>query len=196
MAESPQDVTQLLQAWSAGEPGALDKLAPVVYRELHRLAQRYMAQERPGQTLRATALVNEAYLRLVDVKQVSWQNRAHFFGVSAQCMRRILVERARARRTLKRGSGGPAVTFDEGLLIGPAAGPDLVALDDALKDLTAIDPRRSQVVELRFFGGLTVKETAELLHVSPVTVMNDWKFAKAWLLRELGAGAGGPPGST
>jgi len=190
MAESPQEVTELLQAWSRGEQGALDKLAPVVYRELHRLAQRYMAQERPGQTLQATALVNEAYLRLVDVKQVSWQNRAHFFGVSAQCMRRILVERARARRTLKRGSGGPAVTLDEGLLITPAAGPDLVALDDALKDLAAIDPRRSQVVELRFFGGLTVEETAEVLHVSPVTVMNDWKFAKAWLLRELGGGAG------
>ena len=191
MEESPREVTQLLQAWSGGEQGALDKLAPVVYRELHRLAQRYMAQERPGQTLQATALVNEAYLRLVDVKRVSWQNRAHFFGVSAQFMRRILVERARARRTLKRGSAGPAVTFDEGLLISPAGGPDLVALDDALKDLAAIDPRRSQVVELRFFGGLTVEETAEVLHVSPVTVMNDWKFAKAWLLRELGGGAGG-----
>jgi RNA polymerase sigma factor (TIGR02999 family) len=192
MAESPQEVTELLQAWSGGEPGALDKLAPVVYRELHRLAQRYMAQERPGQTIQATALVNEAYLRLVDVKQVSWQNRAHFFAVSAQFMRRILVERARARRTLKRGSAGPAVALDEGLVIAPTAGPDLVALDDALKDLAAIDPRRSQVVELRFFGGLTVEETAEVLHVSPVTVMNDWKFAKAWLLRELGGGAGGP----
>lgn len=190
MGESAHEVTQLLQAWSEGEQGALDKLAPIVYRELHRLAQRYMAQERPGQTLQATALVNEAYLRLVDVKQVSWQNRAHFFGVSAQFMRRILVERARSRHTIKRGSGGAAVSLDEGLLMSPAPGPDLVALDDALKDLAAMDPRRCQVVELRFFGGLTVEETAEVLHISPVTVMNDWKFAKAWLLRQLGGGAG------
>ena len=190
MDESPHEVTQLLQAWSAGDQGAFDKLASVVYRELHRLAQRYMAHERPGQTLQATALVNEAYLRLVDVKRVSWQNRAHFFGVSAQFMRRILVERARSHRALKRGSDAPAVAFDEGLLMSPMPSPDLVALDDALKALAAIDPRRSQVVELRFFGGLTAEETAEMLHVSPVTVMNDWKFAKAWLLRELGGGAG------
>jgi len=190
MDESVQEVTQLLQAWSSGEQGALDRLAPVVYRELHRLAQRYMSHERPGQTLQATALVNEAYLRLVDVKRMNWQNRAHFFGVSAQFMRRILVERARSRRTIKRGSDAPPVVLDEGLLMSPSPGPDLVALDDALQALAAIDSRRSQVVELRFFGGLTVEETAAVLHISPVTVMSDWKFAKAWLLRELGGAAG------
>ena len=185
MEASPHEVTKLLQAWSAGEQGALDKLVPVVYQELRRLAKRYMAHELPGHTLQTTALVNEAYLRLVDVKQVNLQNRAHFFGVSAQLIRRILVDHARSRRSLKRGGDGMAVSLDEALLVWRERGPDLVALDDALKTLAATDPRRGRVVELRFFGGLSVEETAEVVRVSPETVMHDWKFAKAWLLREL-----------
>jgi RNA polymerase sigma factor (TIGR02999 family) len=189
METSSHDVTQLLQAWSVGEQDALAKLTPLVYQELHRLAQHYMAQERPGQTLQATALVHEAYLRLVDVKKLNWQNRAQFFGVSAQFMRRILVDRARSRRSLKRGGDAQPVSFDEALVLSPEPGQDLVALDDALKTLATMDPRRSRVVELRFFGGLTVEETAEVLHVSPETVMHDWKLAKAWLLRELGGSA-------
>ena len=189
METSSHDVTQLLQAWSVGEQDALAKLTPLVYQELHRLAQRYMAQERPGQTLQATALVHEAYLRLVDVKKLNWQNRAQFFGVSAQFMRRILVDRARSRHSLKRGGDAQPVSFDEALVLSPEPGQDLVALDDALKTLATMDPRRSRVVELRFFGGLTVEETAEVLHVSPETVMHDWKLAKAWLLRELGGSA-------
>jgi len=189
METSSHDVTQLLQAWSVGEQDALAKLTPLVYQELHRLAQRYMAQERPGQTLQATALVHEAYLRLMDVKKLNWQNRAQFFGVSAQFMRRILVDRARSRHSLKRGGDAQPVSFDEALVLSPEPGQDLVALDDALKTLATMDPRRSRVVELRFFGGLTVEETAEVLHVSPETVMHDWKLAKAWLLRELGGSA-------
>ena len=189
METSSHDVTQLLQAWSVGEQDALAKLTPLVYQELHRLAQRYMAQERPGQTLQATALVHEAYLRLVDVKKLNWQNRAQFFGVSAQFMRRILVDRARSRHSLKRGGDAQPVSFDKALVLSPEPGQDLVALDDALKALATMDPRRSRVVELRFFGGLTMEETAEVLHVSPETVMHDWKLAKAWLLRELGGSA-------
>jgi RNA polymerase sigma factor (TIGR02999 family) len=189
MEASPHEVTQLLQAWSAGEQGALDKLVPVVYQELRRLAKRYMASEAPGHTLQTTALVNEAYLRLVDVKRVNWQNRAHFFGVSAQLIRRILVDHARSRRSLKRGGDGPAVSLDEALLVSRERGADLVALDDALKTLAETDPRRGRVVELRFFGGLSVEETAEVVRISPETVMHDWKFAKAWLLRELGGKA-------
>ena len=189
MEASSHEVTQLLQAWSAGEQGALDKLVPVVYQELRRLAKRYMAQERPGHTLQTTALVNEAYLRLVDVKQVNWQNRAHFFGVSAQLMRRILVDLARSRRSLKRGGDALQVSLDEALLVSRERGADLVALDDALKTLAAMDHRRGRVVELRFFGGLSVEETAEILKVSPETAMHDWKLAKAWLLRELGGNA-------
>jgi len=190
MEASPHEVTLLLQAWGGGEQDALDKLVRVVYRELHRLAQRYIAQERPGQTLQATALVNEAYLRLVDVKEVNWQNRAHFFGVSAQLMRRILVDLARSRRSLKRGGEAQAVSLDDALMVSPEPGQDLVALDDALQALSAMDPRRGQVVELRFFGGLSVQETAEVLKVSTETVMHDWKVAKAWFLREMGASAG------
>jgi RNA polymerase sigma factor (TIGR02999 family) len=187
METSPHEVTRLLQAWSAGEQGAFDKLVPVVYQELHRLAQRYMAQERPGHTLQTTALVNEAYLRLLGGKQVSWQNRAHFFGVSAQLMRRTLVDFARSRRSVRRGGDVQAVSLDEALAVSPEPGADLVALDDALQALAAIDPRRGQVVELRFFGGLSVEETAEVLKVSAETVMHDWKLAKAWLQRELEA---------
>jgi len=186
MREPPShDVTHLLQAWSEGDQGALDQLMPLVYNELHRLAERYMAGERPGHTLQTTALVNEAYLRLVDVKQVSWQNRAHFFAVSAQFMRRILVEFARSRHALKRGAEAPPVSLDEAGEVSLERAADLVALDDALKALAAMDPRRSRVVELRYFGGLSVEETAEVLKVSANTVMHDWKLAKAWLLREL-----------
>jgi RNA polymerase sigma factor (TIGR02999 family) len=179
------EVTQLLQAWSVGDEQALGKLIPLVHKELHRLARRYMAGESPGHTLQTTALVNEAYLRLVDVNKVSWRNRAHFFGVSAQLMRRILVDLARSRHSLKRGGDANTLSLEEALIVSPERGADVVALDDTLKVLASIDPRRSRVVELRFFGGLSVEETAEVLKVSPETVMHDWKLAKAWLLREL-----------
>ena len=186
MTEVPaHEVTRLLQAWSAGDEGALQELMPLVYTELHRLARRYMAGERSGHTLQTSALVNEAYLRLVDVKNVNWQNRAHFFGVSAQLMRRILVDFARSRRTLKRGGDAPTVSLEEGFIVSSGRGADVVALDDALKTLAAMDPRRSRVVELRFFGGLSAEEAAEVLKVSAETVMHDWKLAKVWLLREL-----------
>jgi RNA polymerase sigma factor (TIGR02999 family) len=186
MAETPaHDVTQLLQAWSAGDERALDKLMPLVYRELHRLAQRYMAHEHPGHTLQATALVNEAYLRLVDAGKMNFQNRAHFFGVSAQVMRRILVDFARRQGSQKRGGEVERVSFEESLVVCGKRGADLVALDGALQALASIDPRRSRVVELRFFGGLSVEETAAVLRVSPETVMHDWKLAKAWLRREM-----------
>ena len=186
MTELPaHEVTRLLQAWSEGDEGALQKLMPLVYKELHRLARRYMAGERPGHTLQTSALVHEAYLRLVDVQKVNWQNRAHFFGVSAQLMRRILVDFARSRRSLKRGGDAPTVSLEEGLIVSSGRGADVVALDDALKTLAAMDPRRSRVVELRFFGGLSAEESAEVLKVSAETVMHDWKLAKVWLLREL-----------
>jgi RNA polymerase sigma-70 factor (ECF subfamily) len=161
-------------------------LIPLVHAELRRLARRQMGRERQGHTLQATALVNEAYLRLIDIRQVRWQNRTHFFAVSARLMRRILVDFARSRLYQKRGAGAPKVSLDEALLVAPGRGKDLVALDDALLALSAFDPRKGQVVELRYFGGLSVEETAETLHVSPDTVMRDWKLAKVWLLRELG----------
>jgi RNA polymerase sigma factor (TIGR02999 family) len=182
---SPKEVTQLLLAWSQGDRSALDQLIPLVHEELHRLAHRYMGHERPGHTLQTTALVNEAYLRLIDASQVRWQNRAHFFAVSAQVMRRILVDFARAHRNLKRGGYARRVTLDETLLVPQEPDADLVALDDALTALAAIDQRQAQAVELRFFGGLSVEETAEVLKVSPETVHRDWRVAKAWLLREL-----------
>jgi RNA polymerase sigma-70 factor, ECF subfamily len=160
----------------------------MVYAELHRLARHYMAGERVGHTLQTSALVNEAYLRLVDFKNVNWQNRAHFFGVSAQLMRRILVDFARSRRTLKRGGEILTVSLEEASIASPVTGADVVALDDALKTLAAMDPRRSRVVELRFFGGLGAEETAEVLKVSAETVLHDWKLAKVWLLRELSVG--------
>jgi RNA polymerase sigma-70 factor (ECF subfamily) len=182
---SEHELTQLLRAWSDGDEQALDKLMPLIYAELHRLARRYMAGERPGHTLQTSALVNEAYLRLVDVKNVNWQNRAHFFGVSAQLMRRILVDFARSRRSLKRGGETLTVSLEEGSIVASGVGADVVALDDALKTLAAIDPRRSLVVELRFFGGLSAEEAAKVLKVSAETVLHDWKLAKVWLLREL-----------
>ena len=162
----------------------MEELTPVVYDELRRLARHYMGHERVGHTLQATALVNEAYLKLVDIHKVQWQNRAHFFAMSARLMRRILVDSARARKYQKRGGGAQKVSLDEGLLV-VEPGRDLVALDDALEALTKVDERRSKVVEMRFFGGLSVEETAEALSVSVDTVMRDWKLAKAWLLREL-----------
>jgi RNA polymerase sigma factor (TIGR02999 family) len=185
MPPPSQQVTELLLAWSRGQPSALDKLVPLVYEELHQLAHRYMAGERSGQSLQTTALVNEVYLRLVDCSRVQWQNRAHFFAVSAQLMRRILVDLARSRGYLKRGAGGRPLSIEHSPNILQQPDPNLVALDDALKALAAMDPRKGRVVELRFFGGLTAEETAEVLKVSPETVLRDWKLAKVWLLREL-----------
>jgi RNA polymerase sigma factor (TIGR02999 family) len=182
-----QDTSLLLRAWSGGDQTALDKLTPIVYRELHRLAGRCMSRERPGNSLQTTALVNEAYLRLVDYKRMRWQNRAHFFAVSAQLMRRILVEHAR-RHNLKRGGGAPHVSLEEAAIVGGGQDADLVALDDALNALAKIDPRKVQVVEMRFFGGLSVEETAAVLKVSAVTVKRDWRAARAWLYRELTGG--------
>jgi RNA polymerase sigma-70 factor (ECF subfamily) len=185
-APSAQNVTRLLEDWCQGKDAALEELLPLVHQELRRLARRYMFGERPGHTLQTTALVNEAYLRLVNSRQVHWQNRAHFFAITAQLMRRILVDYARARGCQKRGGGVPKVTLDE-MLMGPQEkGHDLVALDDALKALAGVDPRKGKVVELRFFGGLSVEETAEVLKVSPDTVLRDWRLAKAWLAREMG----------
>lgn len=179
------EVTALLQAWSAGDEAALEKLAPLVYDELHRTAHRYMAREHAGHTLQTTALVNEVYLRLVKVSDVNWQNRAHFFAVCARMMRRILTDFARSRRYLKRGGNPARVPFEEALFAGHESPADIVALDDALKALAGFDERKSRVVELRFFGGLSVEETAEVLRVSVETVLRDWKLAKAWLLHEL-----------
>jgi RNA polymerase sigma factor (TIGR02999 family) len=182
---SPKEITQLLLAWGQGEQSALDRLTPLVYDELHRLAHRYIGHERPGHTLQTSALVNEAYLRLVDSSHVRWQNRAHFFAVSAQLMRRILVDFARSRHNLKRGGAARQVSLDEVLLVSHESSADLVALDEALKTLASLDARQSQVVELRFFGGLSVEEVAEVLHVSEGTVRRDWSMAKVWLYREL-----------
>jgi RNA polymerase sigma factor (TIGR02999 family) len=179
-----EDVSTLLQAWSHGDREALDRLTPIVYRELHHLAGRYMRQERPSHSLQTTALVNEAYMRLVDYKRMQWQNRAHFFAVSAQLMRRILVEHAR-RHNLKRGGGMPHVSLDESAIVAAGRDADLVRLDEAMNALAEIDPRKVQVVEMRFFGGLSVEETAEVLQISPVTVKRDWRAAKLWLYREL-----------
>jgi RNA polymerase sigma factor (TIGR02999 family) len=186
MGSSPaKDVTQLLVAWSNGDQTALDELIPLVYEELHRLAQRRLGRERLGHTLQPTALVHEAYLRLIDQKNVRWQNRAHFFAVAAQLMRRILVDYARRRHYAKREGGALRVTFDEAELVSKERAADVVALDDALTALATLDPRKSQIVELRFFGGLSIEETAEALGVSPGTVMRDWTLAKAWLQREI-----------
>jgi RNA polymerase sigma factor (TIGR02999 family) len=186
---SPEaDVSTLLRAWSEGDQSALDKLTPIVYDELHRLARHYMSRERTGHSLQATALVNEAYLRLVDYKRMRWENRAHFFAVSAQLMRRILVDHAR-RHNLKRGGGVQHVALEDTAVMGGDQDENLVALDDAMRELARIDSRKAQVVELRFFGGLSVEETAEVLKVSTVTVMRDWGTARAWLYREMSGGA-------
>jgi RNA polymerase sigma-70 factor (ECF subfamily) len=184
------EISALLGAWSDGDQSALEKLTPIVYHELHCLARRHMKRERPGHSVQTTALVNEAYIRLVDYKRMQWQNRAHFFAVSAQLMRRILVEHAR-RHNLKRGGGVQHVSLEDAAVAGGNRAADLVALDDAMNALGRLDARKAQVVEMRFFGGLSVEETAEVLKVSPVTVMRDWSSAKAWLYREL---AGNPDG--
>jgi len=183
------EVCGLLRAWSDGDASALERLTPIVYAELHRLARRYMRGERAGHSLQTTALVNEAYMRLVGYDRMQWQNRGHFLAVSAQLMRRILVEHAR-RHNVKRGGGVPHVPLDEAALVGGGRAADLVALDDAMNALAQIDPRKAQVVEMRFFGGLDVNETANVLKISPATVMRDWSTAKAWLYRELAAGTG------
>ena len=180
-----KSVTQLLVAWGDGDQAALDQLVPLVYKELRRIARNHMARERAGHTLQTTALVNEAYLRLVEQKHVRWQNRAHFLAICAQLMRRILVDYARRRQYQKRGGGALQVTLTEAESLANERAPDLVALDEALTSLAEIDPRRSQVVELRFFGGLSIEETAEVLKVSPTTVERDWTIAKAWLHKTL-----------
>ena len=185
MTPSPHEVTQLLKDWSSGNQAALDKLTPLVYEELHRLAHRYMNRERPGNSLQTSGLVHEAFLKLVDQRNVRWQNRAHFFGIAAQLMRRILVDYARNRQYAKRGGNAYQVSLDEGLIVSEERGAEVVALDEALVGLAVIDSRKSQIVELRFFGGLSIDETAEVLGVSPGTVMRDWTLAKAWLRREM-----------
>jgi len=182
---STQEVTGLLQAWGRGDEEALAKLVPLVYRELRQAARRYMAGERPGHLLQTTALVNETYLQLVGVRKVSWQNRAHFLAICAQLMRRILTDFARSRGYQKRSGKVNRVTFSDALLIAPQSDTDFAALDAAMRKLAVVDERKSRVVEMRFFGGLSVQESAEVLKVSQDTVMRDWKMAKAWLLREL-----------
>jgi RNA polymerase sigma-70 factor, ECF subfamily len=183
------EVSSLLLAWSEGDQGALDRLTPIVYSELRRLASRYMRNERPGHTLQSTALVHEAYTRLIDYKRMQWQSRAHFFAVAAQLMRRILVEHARSHG-VKRGAGFRHISLDKAPFIAASGtgDPDMVALDDAMNDLARLDPRKMQVVEMRYFGGLSVEETAEVLKVSTVTVKRDWRIARTWLYRELTGG--------
>ena len=179
------EITQLLQAWRAGDQLALERLTPVVYNELHRMARSYMSRERDGHTLQTTALINEVYLRLVKAKDVEWQDRAHFFAVSAQLMRRILTDFARSRGYQKRGAGARHVSLDQAFTLSMEPVVDLVELEQALTHLGETDPRKSKVVEMRFFGGMTVGETAEVLQISPETVMRDWSLARAWLQREL-----------
>ncbi|HEY9500753.1 MAG TPA: sigma-70 family RNA polymerase sigma factor [Pyrinomonadaceae bacterium] len=179
------EVTQLLVAWGNGDHSALDQLMPLVYDELHRLAHRHMAQERPEHTLQTSALINECFFRLIDQRNVRWQNRAQFFGIAATAMRRILVSYARSRKRIKRGAGALQISFDEETFLTEERAAEIVALDEALELLAIVDKRKSQVVELRFFGGLSIDDTAEVLNVSPGTVMRDWTLAKAWLRREI-----------
>jgi len=186
VGESSGDITALLRAWSGGDQAAFERLAPAVYAELRLIARGYMLHERQGHTLQATALVHEAYLRLIDLQNVGWQDRAHFFAVSAQMMRRILVDRARARVTGKRGGAAARLQLDDEIPeVGSWRASELMALDDALTGMAKMDPRKAKVIELRFFGGLSVEETAEVLKISPQSVMRDWKLARAWLQREL-----------
>ena len=180
------EITALLRAWSQGDRGALESLIPIVDRELRGVAKRCLEARRHDPILDTAGLVNEAYLRLIDANQVNWQDRAHFFAVCAKIMRHILVDHARARRTAKRGGGRPLISLDEALAVAPEPASDLVAIDDALEALAKVDGRKGRVVELRFFGGLNIQETAEVLKVSPDTVRRDWRLAKAWLMRELG----------
>ena len=188
MPPSTEEISTLLIAWGNGDRAALDQLMPLVYDELRRLAHRYLGHERAAHTLQTTALVNEVYLKLVNERAMQWQNRAHFFAVSAQLMRTILVDYARRRNYAKRGGGAQRVSFDEALAVSDEQTAELIALDDALCALAAFDERKSRVAELRFFGGLSVEETAEVVKVSPVTVMREWRLAKAWLHRELSKG--------
>src|SRR5438105_7565236 len=185
MKSSSHEVTQLLTDWGNGNQAAADKLMPLVYEELRRLAHQYMNKERPGHTLQTSALVNEAYLRLIDQKQVHWQSRAYFFGIASQLMRRILVDYARSRRYQKRGGEAQQVELNEAMIVSRERAADVIALDDALKSLAEFDARKSQIVELRFFGGLSIEETAQALAISPGTVMRDWTLAKAWLRKEI-----------
>lgn len=187
MTSSPHSVTQLLKAWSHGDQSARDQVMSLVYQELRRMAHRHMRKERPGHTLQTSALVHEAYVRLVDQTEVEWRNRAHFYGIAAQMMRRILVDHARSRQYAKRGGDARPVSLDEGAIVSEARTAEVMALDEALVSLAAVDQRKSQIVELRFFGGLSIEETAGVLAVSPGTVMRDWTLAKAWLRREMSA---------
>lgn len=187
-SDSPEEMTQLLVDWSEGDQAARDQLIPLVAQELHRIAHHHMNREGPGHTLQTTALVNEAYLRLIDQKHVRWQNRAHFFAIAAQTMRRILIDHARKHARAKRGGGLHKVSLDEVAVLSQERASEVVALDEALERLALIDPRRAQVVELRFYGGLDTNEIAEALRISPNTVTRDWNLARAWLSRELGQG--------
>jgi RNA polymerase sigma factor (TIGR02999 family) len=185
MPALPNEVTQLLVSWSEGDNAALDQLIPLVEAELRRLARHYMARENPGHTLQTSALINEAYIRLIDQQNMPWQNRAHFFGVAAQVMRHILIDHARSHCYAKRGGGARRVTLDEVADLTDQRAEELLALDDALNNLAALDRRKSQIIELRFFGGLTIEETAEAMKISPITVTREWRSAKAWLRREM-----------
>ena len=185
MDRATADVTRLLQQWSNGQEQALDRLVPHIHGELRKLAAGYLRRERPDHTLQPTALVNEPFLKLIDERSVKWQNRAHFFGIAAQAMRRILVDHARAHAASKRGGDVRKVSLDDANLIGPAVDVDLLALDEALTRLATLDPQQSRIVELRFFGGLTVEETAEVMSISPATIGREWRMAKAWLSAEL-----------
>jgi RNA polymerase sigma factor (TIGR02999 family) len=182
---APQEITKLLQEWGDGSQSALEELMPLVYHELHRLAHQHMRREKAGHLLQTSALINEAYVRLVDQPQIRWENRGHFFGIAARLMRRILVDDARTRNFAKRGAGAIQVPLDEATNVGQAQAANVVALDDALKSLEGIDRRQSEIVELRFFGGLSIEETADVLKVSPGTVMRDWTFARAWLRKQM-----------
>jgi len=187
MTPSPHQITQLLKNWSNGDQAARDQLMPLVYEELRRMAHQHMRKERPGHTLQTSALVHEAFVRLVDQSEVQWQNRAHFFGIAAQMMRRVLVDHARSRDYAKRGGDVRHISLDKVAIVSEERAADVVALDDALNGLATVDQRKSQIVELRFFGGLSIAETAAVLAVSPGTVMRDWTLAKAWLRREMTA---------
>jgi RNA polymerase sigma factor (TIGR02999 family) len=183
--QDTQEITRLLRAWGSGDAAALERLTPLVYGELHRLARHYMRRQKPGSSMQTTALVNEAYLKLVDLNQVSWHDRAHFFAISANLMRRILVDAARARFAEKRGGQAVKIEFNESIDASPLRPEQLIRLDDALEALARIDPRKAKVVELRFFGGLTAEETAEVLKVSAKSVLRDWSFSRSWLMLEL-----------
>ncbi len=188
ISKTPEQITELLAGWVRGNREALDQLTPVVYDELHRIAHRYMLRERPGHTLQTSALINETYIRLIDQREAHWQNRAHFFAIAAKLMRRILVDRARSKGCARRGANPLQVSLDEALAVSGRCGPDLTALDDALRDLENVDPRKGRIVEMRFFGGLSLEETAQALGISSPTVEREWRAARAWLHRSMTRG--------